>query len=214
MMHNDSNSYKIRKRYDRNAFLYDVMEAPLERFRFAAWRRRLHDRINGRDVLEVGVGSGKNLPFYSKDLSITAIDFSPRMLARAKKKAVRLQIKVDLIEMDVQHLQFPDNFFDTIFATFVFCSVSDPVIGLKELHRVCKPEGSLLLLEHMRPENRFLGYVFDTINPMVVRMMGANINRKTIDHIHAAGWVIQAEKKLSSDIVRLVEAVPGIDQKG
>ena len=211
-MHADSDSYRIRRRYDRNAFLYDVMEAPLERFRFAAWRRRLHNRIKGPNALEVGVGTGKNLPFYPKHGNITAIDFSPRMLARAQKKAAQLQIKGDLVEMDVQHLEFPDNFFDTVFATFVFCSVPDPVIGLKELHRVCKPQGRLLLFEHMRPENRFLGYVFDIINPMVVRMMGANINRRTIDNIQTAGWVIQTQEKLSSDIVRLVEAVPGISR--
>jgi ubiquinone/menaquinone biosynthesis C-methylase UbiE len=212
-MPDDSNSYRIRKRYDRNAFLYDVMEAPLERFRFAAWRRRLLDRIKGTNALEVGVGTGKNLPFYPEHVNITAIDFSPRMLARAIKKVAQLQIKVDLLEMDVQHLEFPDNFFDTVFAAFVFCSVPDPVLGLKELHRVCNPEGCLLLLEHMRPGSPFLGYVFDILNPVVVRMMGANINRKTIDNIHAAGWVIRTEEKLSSDIVRLVEAVPGKEQK-
>jgi ubiquinone/menaquinone biosynthesis C-methylase UbiE len=86
--------------------------------------------------------------------------------------------------------------------------VPDPVQGLRELHRVCKPDGRLLLLEHVRPTNELLGILFDVLNPIVVRMMGANINRRTIDNIKAAGWQIQTEKKLSSDIVRLIEARP------
>jgi ubiquinone/menaquinone biosynthesis C-methylase UbiE len=110
--------------------------------------------------------------------------------------------------MDVQQLAFTDHYFDTVFATFVFCSVPDPVLGLRELKRVCKPDGRLLLLEHMRPGNPLLGFFFDLINPMVVRMMGANINRRTMDNIRRAGWKILYEERLSSDIVRWIEAKP------
>ena len=110
--------------------------------------------------------------------------------------------------MDVQALDFPDKTFDTVFAAFVFCSVPDPILGLKELHRVCKPNGRLLLLEHMRPENPLLGIFFDLLNPLILRMMGANINRRTIDNIHSAGWKIETVRDLASDIVRWIEARP------
>ena len=196
-----------RRRYNRVAFLYDLMEAPVEGLRFASWRRRLAGRIAGPTALEVGVGTGKNLAYYPQDVRITAIDFSPRMLARARKRANKLNLQVNLREMDVQHLDFADHSFDTVFATFVFCSVPDPVMGLRELRRVSKPEGRLLLLEHMRPDHPVLGWLFDVLNPIVVRMMGANINRKTIDNIRLAGWQIKAEENLSSDIVKIVEAV-------
>ncbi len=197
-----------RKRYNRLAFFYDFLEAPLEMFRFAAWRSRLTDRIAGNRALEVGIGTGKNLPYYPQNVQITAIDFSPGMLVRAQSKASVLGTAVELREMDVQQLAFTDHYFDTVFATFVFCSVPNPVLGLKELKRVCKPDGRLLLLEHMRPGNPLLGFFFDLFNPMVVRMMGANINRRTMDNIRKAGWKILYEERLSSDIVRWIEAEP------
>jgi ubiquinone/menaquinone biosynthesis C-methylase UbiE len=197
-----------RKRYNRIAFFYDLMDAPIEHLRFASWRPLVRDRIKGSKALEVGVGTGKNLDYYPDDIKITAVDLSPLMLKRAQKRAGLLGLDVRLLEMDAQYLAFPDNYFDTIFATFVFCSVPDPVQGLRELRRVCKPDGRLLLLEHVRPTNKLLGIFFDVLNPFVVRIMGANINRRTIDNIKKAGWHIHTEKKLSSDIVWLIEATP------
>ncbi len=198
----------IRRRYNRNAIFYDFMEWPMERRRFSQWRGRLQASIQGPKALEAGVGTGKNLPYYPPDVEVTAIDFSPRMLSRAKRAAGRLDRAVDLQEMDIQHLGFPNEVFDTIFATFVFCSVPDPVQGLRELRRVCKPDGRLLLLEHMRPGNPVLGWIFDRLNPLAVRMTGANINRRTIENIKKAGWRIKVEEHLSLDIVRWIEAAP------
>ena len=134
-----------RKRYDRLAFFYDFLEAPVERFKFATWRRRLLNRIDverGERVLEIGVGTGKNIPYYPEGAKVTAIDLSSRMLERARKRATVLEASVAFHIMDVQHLAFPDRVFDPVFATFVFCSVPDPVAGLKELRRVCKPGGN------------------------------------------------------------------------
>jgi ubiquinone/menaquinone biosynthesis C-methylase UbiE len=81
-------------------------------------------------------------------------------------------------------------------------------LGLKALHRVCKSDGRLFLLEHMKPGNPFVGLIFDALNPFVVRMMGANINRKTLENVRKAGWRIVSVENLSSDAVRWIEAVP------
>lgn len=159
-------------------------------------------------MLEVGVGTGKNFPYYPKGVKVTGIDISARMIKRAKRRADFFQFDVELRMMDVQDLAFSKHSFDTVLATFVFCSVPNPVVGLNELRRVCKPDGKLILLEHMRPENRVMGLFFDLLNPIVVRMMGANINRKTMENLRKAGWRTQIEENLLLDIVRWVEAKP------
>jgi ubiquinone/menaquinone biosynthesis C-methylase UbiE len=182
----------------------------MEKFRFSSWRSRLTDQVIGERALEAGVGTGKNFPSYPRDVKITAVDLSPRMLEQARKRASRMGLEVEIREMDVQRLSFPDFTFDTVFAAFLFCSVPNPVLGLKELRRVCKPADRLLLLEHMRPHNPILGLFFDLLNPFVVRVVGANINQKTVENIRMAGWHIVSEERLSSDIVRWIEAKPGL----
>lgn len=207
-MRKTSVSNLARRRYDRLAFLYDFLETPMEHFWFGSWRARLRDRIVGNQALEVGIGTGKNLPHHPQDIQIIAIDLSLRMLEFARRRASLLKAEVRLVQMDVEQLAFPDSTFDCVFATFVFCSVPDPVLGLREIRRVCKPSGRLLLLEHVRPGNRVLGIVFDLLNPLVVRMMGANINRRTVENLRRAGWQIRVDERLGSGIFRWIEAEP------
>jgi phosphatidylethanolamine/phosphatidyl-N-methylethanolamine N-methyltransferase len=197
-----------RKRYDRAAPYYDLLEAPMERLLFSRWRAKLRKRVLGSQVLEVGVGTGKNLSYHPPGVKVTAVDFSPRMLEKAQRRASSLSPEAELAEMDVQCLAFQDRVFDTVFATFLFCSVPDPVLGLRELRRICKPTGRLLLLEHVRPGNPLLGALFDLLNPLMVRLIGANINRMTGENIRRAGWRIRVEERLLFDIVLWIEAEP------
>ena len=138
-----------QKRYDRIAPLYDLMEGLVERSRYGKWREMLWRRVEGEQILEIGVGTGKNFPYYPAEVEITAVDFSARMLQRAQRKAERETVDVRLEQMDVQHLEFADGTFDTVVATFVFCSVPDPVLGLREIERVGKSGGKVILLEHV-----------------------------------------------------------------
>lgn len=131
---------QTRNRYGRIAKVYDLMEEPIERLFYGSWRKRVWAGVKGPQVLEVGVGTGKNMPYYPDGVHVTAIDLSERMLSRARERAKRLGLDVDLRRMDAQELAFPSDTFDTIVASFVFCSVRDPVVGLRELGRVCKPE--------------------------------------------------------------------------
>jgi phosphatidylethanolamine/phosphatidyl-N-methylethanolamine N-methyltransferase len=141
----------VQRRYDRIAPVYDVFETFME-YGVQHWRRGLWQRVHGARVLEVGVGTGKNLPLHPVGKNVTAIDLSPRMLERARRKARRLRPGADFLIADVQSLPYPDNTFDAAVATFVFCSVPDPVRGLREIRRVLKPGGQFLLLEHVLSE--------------------------------------------------------------
>jgi ubiquinone/menaquinone biosynthesis C-methylase UbiE len=199
---------QARRRYDRISGIYDRMEAPMERGNFKGWRSLIWNDVKGPRVLEVGVGTGKNMAYYPKDLEITAIDFSPGMLSKARAKAQQQGVKVDLKLMDAQHLDFPDSTFDTVLATFVFCSVPDPVRGLRELRRVVKPDGKILLLEHVRPRGT-AGTATDIVNPAVVRIWGANINRCTVENVQDAGLVVDHVDNLLRDFVKLIVASPG-----
>lgn len=178
-----------RRRYQRNARFYDRMEGGMEK-RHGPWREQLWPLVKGPTVLEVGVGTGKNMPYYPEGLTITAIDLTPGMLERAKVRAQELHRPVALNLGDVQHLDFANQTFDTVVATFVFCSVPNPILGLQEIRRVLKPGGTLLLLEHMRSEQPAIGKIMDWLNPLVVRMMGANINRRTVDNVRQSGLEI------------------------
>ena len=199
---------RIRKRYDRLSPYYDLLESFLEKVAFSKWRKRAFEYIEGENILEVGVGTGKNLDFYPPEKRVTAIDFSPGMLSRARRKIDEKKANVDLREMDIQKLQFEDQSIDTVLATFVFCSVPDPIQGLREVKRVCRKGGRIILLEHVRPSCQLLGRIFDVLNLFTVELMGVNINRETVANIKKAGLKIEEEESLFNNLVKLVVASP------
>lgn len=199
----DIHSEKIRKRYNKASRFYDILEAPMEMMSLKEWRIGLMKELTG-NVLEVGVGTGKNIEYYPNDINITAIDFSERMLEKAREKAKKFNKKVTLQQMDAQDMKFFDNTFDTIFTTCVYCSVPDPIKGLREMRRVCKPTGKIIMIEHVRSEKKVLGFIMDIMNPIVVNTYGANINRRTVENIYKSGFIDVNVNNLYSDIVKKI----------
>ncbi len=134
-----------------------------------------------------------------------AIDFSARMLERAQRHPPRTNVRLAL--MDVQELAWPSETFDTVVSTCVFCSVPDALKGLQEIRRVLRAGGRALFLEHVRPGTPWLAALFDWLDPFVSRR-GPHINRRTMETIRAAGFVVEREENLMSDVLKLVVAHP------
>jgi phosphatidylethanolamine/phosphatidyl-N-methylethanolamine N-methyltransferase len=195
-----------RRRYDRIAPLYDLLEWPMEFFLFSPWRRDLWNRVGSGEVLELGVGTGKNLAHYPASAIVTAVDFSPRMLERARFRARRTGTAVKLELADVQALPYADHSFDTAVTTFVFCSVPDPIAGLREVRRVLRPGGRLIMLEHVLSERRYLRGIMKGLAPLVRRLCGASIDRDTVANVRAAGFSSVTAADLALDIVKRIEA--------
>ena len=201
-----TDSTTIRKRYDRLAPYFDGLEAVMEGLLFRSWRKQCWAKAKGGHILEVGVGTGKNFPYYPADARVTAIDFSPGMLKQAERNQQRKNISVALEQMDVQGLYYADNSFDTVIATFVFCSVPQPLKGLQELYRVCKPGGQVILLEHVLSANPLLAWLMERLNPLVVWLVGANINRTTVKHVQSCPFQWVRVDPASNDIIKLIVA--------
>ena len=176
----------VARVYDRIARFYDVYDTPMDWLGGARRRRRVLSGAAGR-VLEVGIGTARNAEHYPAGARVTGIDLSGAMLGRARQRVARSGVMDGLVQGDAQRLPYPDAAFDTVTATCVFCSVADPVAGLREVRRVVKPTGQVLLLEHVRPRNRALGWLFDLLSPLTRRLFGPSINRRTEENVAAAG---------------------------
>ncbi|OYT70958.1 MAG: hypothetical protein CFK52_09590 [Chloracidobacterium sp. CP2_5A] len=184
---------------------YDTCMRPLERRIFAARRRRLIPLATG-DVLEVGGGTGANLPFYRGVRSLTFTDPDPAMLRIAQSKPRPTDLPVTFRAAAAEALPFPDAGFDTVVVTLVLCSVASPARALAEIRRVLRPGGALLALEHIRPPG-LLGYVADALTPLQKRLAaGCHLNRATRRAVAEAGFVIERETLSALDIVAEIEA--------
>lgn len=197
-----------RSRYDLIAPLYDAFEVVSERSRFRHWRKDLWNRVSGANVIEIGVGTGKNINYYPQNNRITAIDLSEKMLERARQTVKKFaDLHVDLKLMDAQQLEFPDENFDSAVATFVFCSVPDPILGLQEARRVTKTGGQLFLLEHMLSSKARLAWLMRKSDRLIHWMAGFHIARQTEKNVQAAGWQIDKVIELNStNIFRMILA--------
>jgi phosphatidylethanolamine/phosphatidyl-N-methylethanolamine N-methyltransferase len=201
-----SETRATQSRYDRIAPIYDLMEKLIEP-RYSDWRERAWSLVQGPEVLELGVGTGKNMPYYPPEVHVTGVDVSGRMLERARRRAQELSVSVTLKQMDAQQLDFADGTFDSAIATFVYCSVPDPIRGLQEMARTTKPGGPIVLVEHVRSADELIGAIMDLVDPLVARLMGPHINRRTVENVQRAGLQLERVEDLGGGgIFKLIVA--------
>lgn len=154
----------------------------------------------------VAAGTGNDFEFLPPGRSIVALDISAKMLERAAEKAAAYEGTIDLRQMDVCQLELPDDSLDTVVTVHTFCSVPKPVAGLRELYRVLRPGGQILMFEHVRSRIGPLGVFLDLMTPLS-RRFGPDLNRDTVGNVQKAGFRIRREENVYLDIVKIIEGV-------
>jgi ubiquinone/menaquinone biosynthesis C-methylase UbiE len=195
--------------YDRIAPLYDLLDAPYE----FSWRARLRGRmfhgLSGR-ILDAGVGTGRNIRFYTSGSEMVGIDQSAAMLERARWRADTLGRAVDLRVMDLLRLDFPDGHFDAIVSTFVFCVLEDDhqLPALSEVRRVCRPGGTIRLLDYSLSRHPLGRLVMRSLEQVSRRIFSAHYSPKTEAFLDAAGLELIDRRFVFGDMVKMLELRP------
>ena len=161
---------KVRSAYRSQSRRYDrAMRLTSRIFDIDAGRQWACTQARG-NTLEIGIGTGLNLPLYPKDVALTGIDLTPEMLARARARAAHEGRSINLQEADATQLPFPDATFDTVVSTLTLCTIPDPQAAVREAWRVTKPGGELRFFEHGRGNDRLSVFIERLLEPLTLRL--------------------------------------------
>jgi len=192
--------------WDKAAPSYDKQIAFFEKIQFAGGREWLGERARGR-VLDVATGTGRNLPYYPADVTITGIELSPAMLAIARQRAADLGRDVNLREGDAEHLPFGDASFDTAVCALSLCTIPNPAAALGEMRRVLSPGGRLLLLDHIGSTWPPVYAAQWLLERITIRAAGEHFTRRQLPLVKAAGFQIAETERLKAGTVERIHAV-------
>ncbi|MGH2531716.1 MAG: class I SAM-dependent methyltransferase [Thermomicrobiales bacterium] len=199
---------RIRDIYDKRASTYDASVGRGERLVLGDLRQRFGAELRG-ETLEVAVGTGLNLPYYTDAVTrAVAVDLSHGMMTIARERARALGRQVAFAQMDAQRLAFPDATFDSVAISLALCTVPDPVAALRELARVCRPDGRVVLLEHVLSPVPPVAWLERLLSPVQERFIGCHLNRRTIETARSMGFAIESERRRLAGVFRLVVARP------
>lgn len=196
---------RVRRVWDKRASTYDRQMRLFERLLFGDGRNWVCSQARG-EVLEVAVGTGRNLSFYPASTRLTGIELSPVMLGIARRQAAALGHDVDLREGDAQALQFADESFDTVVCTLSLCNIPDDRKAVAEMKRVLRPGGRLLLLDHVPASSRLGRDVQWLLEQLVLRLEGEHLLRRPLEHVLAEGFEIERRERLKGGIVERISA--------
>jgi len=197
------NQEKRIRKFDKQSSLYEVRRKKLTE---REWREKLIGSAKGK-ILEVAVGAGANFPYYPPGVDLTAADFSPGMLDKARTAAADHGIRPLFIRSDVESLAFEDRSFDTIVSTLSFCGYDEPLRVLDLFNRWCKPGGQILMMEHGISSNRVVGYMQRGINPLFKKAVGCNCDRDIVGIVQSKLNIEKMEHHMLG-VVHLIWAKP------
>jgi ubiquinone/menaquinone biosynthesis C-methylase UbiE len=205
VMHPDTESERVRLIWEQLAPRYDRKIRCPERLLFEGGREWVCSRARG-DVLEVSIGTGRNLPFYGPDVRLTGIDVSAAMLVLAKRRAEGIGRAADLRVGDAQALELPDASYDTVVCTLALCSIPDPRAAVAEMKRVLRPGGRVLLLEHVRSPGLVIRSIQRALDPITVWLEGDHLIREPLELLRAEAFEVEEIERSKLGLVERVSA--------
>jgi len=171
-------------------------------------RKQLMSKAHGK-ILDVACGTGLNFPFFQPASDITAVDLSQRMLDMARRKAADLNLKIQTHVMDAEKLEFADGSFDTVTSTLSTCTFPDPLQALREMKRVCRTGGLILLLEHGHSSLPWLANIQDrNVLPHYQQNAGCRWNQDPLELVNVAGLNILKDKRFGLGMFHAIVATP------
>jgi ubiquinone/menaquinone biosynthesis C-methylase UbiE len=204
----DRRAQRLRRYWDKHARNYDKQMAFWERRLFGDGRQWVCAHAVG-DVLEVAIGTGRNLAFYPRGIRLVGIEFSPAMLELARRQAQQLDVEVDLRLGDAQALDLPDASFDTVVCTLSLCAIPDQRRAVAEMARVLRPGGHLLLLDHVAGSPRWVRAIQWLLERVTIPLGEEHLRRRPLRQVQAEGLQIQQRERSKLGIVeRLVARKP------
>ncbi len=199
---------RIQRIYDERAATYDRSLGIIEHRVLGPMRRAYGSLLRG-ETLEVAIGTGLNLPYYASLVThVTGSELSYSMLVQAEARARQLGLRFAGVQADAAELPFRDASFDTVAISLALCTVPEPAAALLEMARVCRPDGRIVLLEHVRSTVTPLAVVQRVLTPMQVRSQGCHLDRDTISLAESLGFRCQVVQSRLWDAVRLAVAQP------
>ncbi len=209
---NNANSRHLatRKKWDRAAATFDLMAGEGAEKRWQPNKQKLFNRMGDGHILFMALGTGLDVACFPPHRHISAIDISPEMLKYAQPRIAQYNGNIEAQTMDVHDMSFPENHFEQIFTSCSFCSVPDPIDGLKALRKVLKPGGELLMFEHTGSQFFPFNLMLNTMT-LLSKNVGPDMNRPTVNNVRKAGFEIIEVENIYLDVVKIIRAQKPLD---
>ncbi|MFD1707258.1 class I SAM-dependent methyltransferase [Siminovitchia sediminis] len=198
---------KLIRIFDRQAATYAKNNEPVSLKR---WRKELIGHAKG-EVLELAVGAGANFPYYPPGVKVTAIDFSEEMLNTARQRAAASNTEVDWICADIENFELEPGSFDTVVSTLSFCSYENPLKMMQNIQKWCRPDGSILLLEHGISPSFFIAGAQRILNPLLYKVIGCHQTRDIPKLVKDSGLIVRRSESMWLNMFHFIWAHPGTE---